>query len=181
MKVYLFLNHKFLSSNRIWNCSASYPNSNTAKYLWWIDKTFTFNFKINFTLVSFKKGFFEVFRCSGFMTIVNVCCHLFVLVSLFSVTGLLKHKLPHIAQTLKIKIGSVVKQKLLQEHSATKFFLGFLSRGFIAASGQTEYCTTFPCMTYICVSVLVTGVTSQVFQIIWLFRPCKPYAMHWQT
>ena len=83
---------------------------------------------------------------SGFMTIANVCCHLFVLVSLFSATGLLEHKLPHIAQTLKIKIGSVVKQKLLQEHSATKFFLGFLSRGFIAASAQTEYCTTFfPC------------------------------------
>ena len=27
------------------------------------------------------------------------------------------------------------------------------------------------------VSVLVTGVTSQVFSIIWLFRPCKPYTL----
>ena len=39
-----------------------------------------------------------------------------------------------------------------------------------ANSAQTEYCTTFLC-------VLVTGVTSQVFSIIWLFRPWKPYAL----
>ena len=96
----------------------------------WIAKTFTFNFESSFTL--FKKDFLKFSDAgSGFMTIANVCCHLFVLVSLFSATGLLEHKLPHIAQTLKIKIGSVVKQKLLQEHLATRVSGFFLSRGFI--------------------------------------------------
>ena len=44
----------------------------------------------------------------------------------------------------------------------------------IADSAQTEYCSTFLCAS-VCVSV--TGVTSQVFSIIWLFRPCKPYTL----
>ena len=43
-----------------------------------------------------------------------------------------------------------------------------------ADSAQTEYYSTFPCAS---VSVLVTGVTSQVFSLNWLFRPCKHYAL----
>ena len=41
----------------------------------------------------------------------------------------------------------------------------------IADSAQTEYCSSFPC---VCV---FTGLKSQVFSIIWLLTPCKPYAL----
>ena len=41
----------------------------------------------------------------------------------------------------------------------------------IADSAQTEYCSSFPC---VCV---FTGLKPQVFSIIWLFTPCKPYAL----
>ena len=55
------------------------------------------------------------------------------------------------------------------EHPAAKIW-----KDNIADSAQTEYCPTFPC---VCVCVSVTGVKSQVFSIIWLFRPWEPFAL----
>ena len=68
--------------------------------------------------------------------------------------------------------SNVTHQLKKSKRNGSPSTLGLPRLGLIIAdSAQTEYSSTFPCQL---VSVSVTGVTSQVFSIIWLFRRCKP-------
>ena len=84
----------------------------------------------------------------------------------------LPEPLPHGARTTRAFKGTTALGRVCRKKVWSIIWVITFGGCVIVDSAQTEYCSTFH---FPSVSQLVTGVTSQLFSIIWWFGAWKPH------